>query len=67
MLFYNYEERKNSVVAVTYGDVTTNDAGTTVKTAYKTFLLNYNSYAVRLTYDGILYTIPAGGYIVLYN
>ena len=57
---------KNTVVAVTYGDVVTDATGTT-KTAYKTFLLNYNSYAVKLTYDGVLYTIPAGGCIAIYE
>lgn len=58
---------KNSVVAVTYGDVVTDENGVTQKTLYKTFLLNYNSYAVRLTYNGVLYTIPAGGCVALYR
>ena len=58
---------KNSVVAVTYGDKWVDDAGVTHKSEYKTFLLNYNSYAVRLTYNGNLYTIPAGGYIAIYR
>ncbi len=54
----------NRIVAVTYGD---RDDATHNKTAYKTFLLNYNNYAVRVTYDGITYTIPSGGYVVLYH
>ena len=58
---------KNSVVAVTYGDKWVDDAGVTHKSEYKTFLLNYNSYAVRLTYNGNLYTIPAGGYVAIYR
>ncbi len=52
----------NQIVAVTYGD---RDASTFEKTAYKTIILNYNSYAVRVTYNGTLYTVPSGGYIVI--
>ena len=37
------------------------------KVAYKTFILNYNNYAVRVTYKGIVYTVPAGGYVVPTN
>jgi hypothetical protein len=63
----------NRIVVVTYGD---RDANTFVKTAYKSIILNYNSYAVRVTYENplvdgdepTLYTIPSGGYIVIeYN
>lgn len=55
----------NRVVAVTYGD---RNAETFEKTAYKTIILNYNSYAVRVTYNGTLYTVPSGGYVVIrYN
>ena len=55
----------NRVVAVTYGD---RDANTFEKTPYKTIILNYNSYAVRVTYNGTLYTVPSGGYVVInYN
>ena len=60
--FEKYHVTNNSVVAVTYGDI---DPTTRVKTAYKTFLLNYNNFAVRVTYNGVVYTIPAGGYVVL--
>ncbi len=48
---YNTE----NIVAVTYG----NDDGT----AYKTIILNYNNYSIRVEYDGIEYTIPAHGYV----
>ena len=35
------------------------------KKAYKSIILNYNSYAVRVTYNGTLYTVPSGGYVVI--
>ncbi len=62
-----YTVDKNSVVAVTYGDRTQNSLGLYESDAFKTFLLNYNSYAVRLVYNGVLYTIPASGYVAVYN
>ena len=52
----------NQIVVVTYGD---RDSNTFEKTPYKSIILNYNSYAVRVTYNGILYTVPSGGYIVI--
>jgi hypothetical protein len=48
---YNTE----NIVAVTYG----NDNGSD----YKTIILNYNNYTVRVVYDDIEYTIPAHGYV----
>ena len=57
----------NSVVAVTYGDRVANENGAYESTAVKTFLLNYNTYAIRLEYNGILYTIPARGYVAVYH
>lgn len=58
----------NRVVAVTYGDRYTEEGNTNpTKVAYKTFLLNYNSYSVRAVYDGVTYTIPSGGYVVIYH
>ena len=55
----------NHIVVVTYGD---RDADTFEKTPYKSIILNYNSYAVRVTYNNTLYTVPSGGYIVIdYN
>lgn len=53
----------NRVVAVTYGDLD----GDRNKTAYKTFLLNYNNYVVRTVYDNVEYTIPAYGCVVIYH
>lgn len=44
-----------NVIAVTYG----NDDGT----AYKTIILNYNNYAIKIEYNDIVYTIPAYGFV----
>ena len=52
----------NLIVAVTYGD---RDSNTFEKTPCKTVILNYNSYAVRVTYNNTLYTVPSGGYVVI--
>ena len=52
----------NHIVVVTYGDRNTE---TFEKTPYKSIILNYNSYAVRVTYNGTLYTVPSGGYVVI--
>ncbi len=57
-----YQVNNNKVVAVTYGDF---DRESGTKTAYKIFILNYNNYAVRVTYNGVVYTVQAGGYVVL--
>ena len=46
-----------NIVAVTYGDTDGN--------AYKTMLLNYNNYTVRVVYDNIEYTIPAYEFVVI--
>ena len=53
----------NRIVVVTYGD---RDSNTFEKTPYKSIILNYNSYAVRVTYKGTLYTVPSGGYVVIH-
>ena len=45
------------IVAVTYGA----DDGN----SYRTFVLNYNNFSVSVTYDGVNYTIPAFGYVVI--
>ena len=50
------------IVVVTYGD---RDSTTFEKTPYKSIILNYNSYAVRVTYKGTLYTVPSGGFVVI--
>ena len=52
------EESKYStenVVAVTFGD--------SADKPYKTVILNYNNYAIRIEYDGYVYTIPAYGFV----
>ncbi|MBQ7378022.1 MAG: hypothetical protein IJW71_06885 [Clostridia bacterium] len=51
----------NRIVAVTYGDTT--DDGSEVP--YKTFILNYNSYTVRVTFKGVVYTVKSGEYAVV--
>lgn len=57
---YLVDNRK--IVAVVYGD---RDVTTGAKTAYKTFILNYNTFAVRVEYRGTVYTVASGGYILL--
>ncbi len=52
------------IVLVTYGD---RNAETHQKTPYKSFILNYNTYAVRVTYEGVTYTIASGAYVVIYH
>lgn len=54
----------NQIVIVTYGD---RDDKTHEKVAYKSFILNYNGYAVVVEYEGVMYTIPRGGYVVVYH
>ena len=59
-----YLINNGNIVAVTYGD----KDGLTV-TPYKTFILNYNNFAVTVNYDvdGVakVYTIPANEYVVI--
>ena len=64
-IFDRYHVDNNKIVAVTYGDRDYTTYG--VKTAYKTFILNYNTFAVFVEYDNVKYTIPSGGYVVLYH
>ena len=47
------------IIAVTYG--------TLEGVAYKTMLLNYNNYAVNVTYENVHYTIPAYGFVTIMN
>ncbi len=61
--YSKYHVDNNQIVVVTYGD---RDDATGNKTSYKTFILNYNTYAVVVEYDNVKYTIPSGGYVVLY-
>ncbi len=49
------------IVSVTYGNKNENGS----YTAYKTFILNYNSFSVNVVYDDVTYTIPAYGYVVV--
>ncbi len=44
-----------NVVAVTYGE--------SADKPCKTIILNYNNYAIRLEFDGFVYTIPAYGFV----
>ena len=55
-----YHVNNNNVVAVTYGNIVDGN-----KVAKKTFILNYNSYAIRVTYNNIIYTVAAGGYLIV--
>ena len=57
----NVKYNTKNIVAVTYG--TYNDNGEAV--AYKTILLNYNNYSVRIEYNGMEYTISAYEYAVI--
>jgi len=59
-----FVSNNNQIVLVTYGE---RDAETFDKYAYKSFILNYNNYAVVVEFEGIVYTIPRGGYVVLYH
>lgn len=55
-----YTSSDGSIVAVTYGGKDGDD-----NKAYRTFILNYNSFAIIVTYNGVEYTIPAYGYKVI--
>ena len=59
-----YLSDNGNIVAVTYGGKDGVDTA-----AYKTFILNYNNYAVTVKYDvnGVtrIYTIPANEYVVV--
>ncbi len=46
----------DNVVCVVYG----NDDGS----AYKTIILNYNNYAIKIEYKGVVYTIPAHYFVI---
>jgi hypothetical protein len=59
-----YTGNNGNIVAVTYGGKNGND-----NEAYKTFILNYNNYAVTVKYEvngeTRVYTIPANEYVVV--
>ena len=50
------------IVSVTYGDKNADGS----YSAYKTFILNYNNFAVSVEYAGVTYTIPAYGYVIVW-
>ncbi len=52
----NVKYETENVVCVVYG----NDDGS----AYKTIILNYNNYAIKVEYDGMIYNIPAHYFVV---
>ncbi len=45
-----------NIVCVVYGDDNGNP--------YKTVILNYNNYSVKIEYDGLVYTIPAHYFVI---
>ena len=55
-----YTVSDGTIVAVTYGGKNGND-----KAAYRTFLLNYNSFKVTVNYDGVDYELPEYGYAAI--
>ena len=55
-----YVSDDGRIVAVTYGDEADGSYS-----KYKTFVLNYNNFSVNVEYDGVTYTIPAYGYVVV--
>ena len=60
--YTKYTDDTGSIVAVTYGGKNGND-----NEAYKTFILNYNSFSVEVVFEGTTYTIPAFGLVVIYR
>ena len=60
---YNYTKYTNdngNIVAVTYGGKNGVDGD-----PYRTFILNYNYFSVTVEFEGVSYTIPAFGYVVI--
>jgi hypothetical protein len=60
--YTKYTDDTGSIVAVTYGGKGGND-----NEAFKTFILNYNSFSVEVVFEGTTYTIPAFGLVVIYR
>ena len=56
-----YLSADGRIVSVTYGSKKSDGSYEN----YKTFLLNYNNFAVSVRYDDVTYTIPAYGYVVV--
>ena len=55
---YVYDD--GSVLAVTYGGKDGDD-----EAAYRTFILNYNAFAVTVVYNDVEYTVGGYGYVVI--
>ena len=55
-----YTVSDGTIVAVTYGGKNGND-----KEAYRTFILNYNSFKVCVNYGGVDYELPEYGYVAI--
>lgn len=55
-----YTVSDGTIVAVTYGGKNGND-----KAAYRTFLLNYNSFKVTVNYGGVDYELSEYGYVAI--
>ena len=58
--FDKYAVEEGSIVVVTYGGKNGVDAD-----PYKSIILNYNNFSVSVEYEGLLYTLPAYGYVVV--
>ena len=64
--FSKYLSDDGKIVAVTYGSKNYVDGkfdGT--YTPYKTFLLNYNNFAVKVEYEDVEYTISEYGFLTV--
>lgn len=55
-----YTVSDGTIVAVTYGGKNGKDSA-----AYRTFLLNYNSFKVSVNYGGVNYELPEYGYVAI--
>ena len=58
--FDKYAVEEGSIVIVTYGGKNGVDTD-----AYKSIILNYNNFSVSIEYQGMIYTLPAYGYVVV--
>ena len=59
-VFDKYAVEEGSIVVVTYGGKNGVD-----NDAYKSIILNYNNFSVKVEYQGKVYTLPAYGYVVV--
>ncbi len=58
-----YVSDDGRIVSVTYGQKQQGGG----YTPYKTFILNYNNFSVSVVYEGVTYTIPAYGYVTVFE